>query len=417
MTLSDQVETGAPDALIQLMSPAAAADPYPIYSWLRETAPVYRSQFGAYLVSRYADVQYVLKHAEVFPGAHPDAMAQMFPQAVEHEAYDVLVSSLVGSNPPKHTRLRKLIGHGFTSRRVADMQASMERWSDRLVSDVLERLVDGATVDLHTDVSVPMPMHMMSDLLGIPEPDRESLARNVPEMMNVVDPAATPDAVRRADEAFRELGTYFDAMIAQRRRDPRDDLVSALVQVRDAEDGSLDDAELRTLLFTLWSAGFETTATAIDNAMLLLLEDPGRGRWLDTEDGTRRFVEETLRFESSVQVAPGLRFTGADVELGGVVVPQGSQVRLLIGSANRDPEAFPDADVFDPGRTGPMPLSFGAGIHYCLGAGLARLEIAVLLRRLRAAAPGLVLAAPPVRRRTIPLRDFASLPVRLRQLD
>ncbi|MEE3922640.1 cytochrome P450 [Micromonospora sp. BRA006-A] len=212
-------------------------------------------------------------------------------------------------------------------------------------------------------------------------------------MMNVVDPAATPDAVRRADEAFRELGTYFDAMIAQRRRDPRDDLVSALVQVRDAEDGSLDDAELRTLLFTLWSAGFETTATAIDNAMLLLLEDPGRGRWLDTEDGTRRFVEETLRFESSVQVAPGLRFTGADVELGGVVIPQGSQVRLLIGSANRDPEAFPDADVFDPGRTGPMPLSFGAGIHYCLGAGLARLEIAVLLRRLRAAAPGLVLAA------------------------
>ncbi|MEE3922641.1 hypothetical protein V2I01_42650 [Micromonospora sp. BRA006-A] len=107
-------------------------------------------------------------------------MAQMFPQAVEHEAYDVLVSSLVGSNPPKHTRLRKLIGHGFTSRRVADMQASMERWSDRLVSDVLERLVDGATVDLHTDVSVPMPMHMMSDLIGIPEPDRESLARNVP---------------------------------------------------------------------------------------------------------------------------------------------------------------------------------------------------------------------------------------------
>ncbi|MFV2103463.1 cytochrome P450 [Micromonospora sp. LOL_024] len=413
MTLSEPAVEETPDALIQLMSPAATEDPYPIYARLRETAPVFPSRFGAYLVTRYADVEFVLKHSDLFPGARPEAMAEMFPQAVEHEAYDVLVSSLVGSNPPKHTRLRQLIGRGFTSRRVAALQMSMELWSDRLLAGVSDRLNDGETVDLHSTVSVPMPMHMISDLIGIPEPDRERLAEQVPEMMNVVDPAASPDAVRRADDAFRELGEYFDVLIEQRRRDPRDDLVSALVSARDDGDGRLDDAELRNLLFTLWSAGFETTATAIDNAVLLLLADQARGSWLDTEDGTRRFVEETLRYEPSVQVAPGLRFAAEPVVLGDALIPQGAQVRLLIGAANRDPAAYPDPDVFDPSRGGPMPLSFGAGIHYCLGAGLAKLEIGVLLTRLRMTMPGLTLAGPPLRRRTVPLRDFVSVPVKL----
>lgn len=409
MTVAEPTVSEAPDVLLRLMAPEAVANPYPIYDYLREHDPVYRSQFGAYLISRHADVELVLGHPSLFPGVLPEAMAQMFPQAVEHEAYDVLVSSLVGSNPPTHTRLRGLIGKGFTSRRVANLQGAMEQWSDRILDALLERLRSGEVVDLHEAVSVPMPMHMISDLIGVPESDRRFLATQVPAMMNVVDPAATPDAVRSADQAFRDLGEYFDALIADRRRSPHDDLVSQLVSVRD--DDRLTDKELRNLLFTLWAAGFETTATAIDNAVLLLLADPSRGAWLDTPERTTAFVDETLRFEPSVHVAPGIRFAAEPVTLSGVEVPAQAQVRLMLGAALRDPEAYPAPDSFDPGRAGRMPLSFGSGIHYCLGAGLARLEMRVLLPRLYRAVPGLRLAGSPVRRRTIPLRDYVSINV------
>ncbi|GAA4461858.1 cytochrome P450 [Phytohabitans houttuyneae] len=413
MTMSDQDLATTQDVLIRLMMPDAVQNPYPIYAELLEHSPIYRSQFGAYLVCRYSDAEFVLKHPELFPGVHPEAMEQMFPQAAEHEAYEVLVTSLVGSNPPKHTRLRHLVGNGFTARRVADLRASMEAWSDRMLAELVERLHAGETVDLHNSVSLPMPMHMISDLLGVPESDRRQLARQVPEMMNVVDPAASPEAVLAADAAFQDLGGYFDGLIEERRRAPRDDLVSALVSARDEGSDRLTDAELRNLLFSLWAAGFETTATAIDNAVLLLLEEPSRAAWLDTAERTAAFVDETLRYEPSVQVAPGIRFAAEAVELSGYELPEGAQVRLMLGAASRDPAAYRDPDVFDPGRTGPHPLSFGSGIHYCLGAGLARLEMGVLLPRLYKAAPNLALAGPPVRRRSVPLRDFNSLPVTL----
>ncbi|GLY30393.1 cytochrome P450 [Kineosporia sp. NBRC 101731] len=405
-----------PDVLMQLLMPEGRDDPYPIYARLRHESPLYASQFGAYLISRHEDVDRVLKRADLFPGVDPEMMDQMFPQAVEHEAFEVLVTALVGSNPPKHTRLRGLIGNGFTARRLAGLRHGLEHRTEQVLADVAERLRSGETVDLHESISMPIPMHMISDLIGIPEADRRRLAQGVPEMMNVVDPAATPEAVQRADEAFRALGEYLDGLIARRRSDPRDDLVSMLVAARDEESGRVDDKELRNLLFTLWSAGFETTATAIDNAVLLLLADPSRSRWLENEQSTASFVTETLRYEPSVHVAPGIRFAAQDVELSGGTVPAGAQVRLLIGSANRDGEVFENGDTFDPGRptvASARPLSFGAGIHYCLGAGLSMVEMGVLLPRLHHLFPSLVLAGPPVRRRSIPLRDFAAIPVRL----
>ena len=402
------------DVLIRLMEPQATQDPYPIYAWLREHAPAYYSQFGTYVLSRHADVEFVLKHADLFPGVRPEAMAQMFPQAAEHEAYQVLVTSLVGSNPPKHTRLRRLIGNGFTARRMADLTTGLERWADVVLAEAADRLRAGETIDLHSAVSAPMPMHMISDLIGIPTADRRRLAERVPDMMNVVDPAAGPEAVQRADDAFAELGEYLEDLIRLRRADPADDLISAMISTRNDEPDQLDDDELRTLFFTLWAAGFETTATAIDNAVILLLADGSRAKWLQTPEGTSAFVAETLRYEPSVQVAPGIRFAAETVQLGEETIVGGSQVRLLIGAANRDRDAFTDADSFDPARTGgAKPLSFGAGIHYCLGAGLAQVEMAVILPKLHAAFPGLALAGPPERRRSIPLRDFVRLPVTL----
>lgn len=398
------------DVLARLMQPDAREDPYPIYSWLREHAPVYPSMFGATLISRFADVEYVLKNAELFPGVPEEAMVQMFPAAAEHQAFEVLLTALVGSNPPKHTRLRHLIGRDFTARRVANLRPRIERIADTLIDQVAGRLADGDAVDLHTVVSVPAPLHVIAELIGVPDSDRPGLATRVPQMMNAVDPAASPEAIRAADEAFAELGAYFDGLIAERRGTPRDDLVSALVAVHDEGD-KLTDSELRTLLFTLWAAGFETTATAIDNAVLTMIRRPDQGHWLDSEEGTHAFITEVLRYDSPVQVAPGIRFTARDVTIGGQPVAAGTQIRLLIGAALRDPTAYASPDEFNPARTGPPAFSFGAGIHYCLGAGLSRLEMAVLLPRLRRRLPKLSLAAPPVRRRSIPLRDFDSLTV------
>ncbi|MEU3875382.1 MULTISPECIES: cytochrome P450 [Streptomyces] len=402
------------DVLDLLLSPPAHLDPYPLYAWLRTHAPVHPSAYGAHLISRYADVEHVLKHPELFPGVPEDALARMFPLAVGHEAYEVLVTSLVGSNPPKHTRLRGLIGRDFTTRRVGSLRAGIEDLAGRLVTEAAERLRAGENVDLHAAVSVPMPLHVISDLLGVPHADRSRLAVLVPAMMNVVDPAATPEAVAAADAAFRELGTYMSQLVADRRRTPRDDLVSALVSVHDDDSDRLSDDELRTLLFTLWSAGFETTATGIDNALLALIDRPELGHWLEgTERQAAAFAEETLRYDPSVQVAPGIRFAAEPVVLSGVKVPAGAQVRLMLGAAGRDEAAFPEPDRFLPGRAGAAPLSFGAGIHYCLGAGLSRLEMTALLPRLHRELPGLALAGPPGRRRSIPLRDFSSLTVTL----
>jgi cytochrome P450 len=403
-----------PDVLEQLMFPPASLDPYPLYERLRSRHPVYKSRFGAYLVSRYTDVAHVLKHHELFPGVPEEEMARMFPQGVGHQAYEVLVTSLVGSNPPKHTRLRGLVGSEFTARRVAGLRAGIEALADRLVAELAERLRSGETVDLHRTVSVPMPLHVMSDLLGVPHAERERLAVLVPAMMNVVDPAARPEAVAAADAAFHELGAYFDELIAQRRREPAGDLVSALVSVHDDDADRLGDGELRTLLFTLWSAGFETTATGIDNAVVALTREPRHRKWLTAgEQEALAFADETLRHDPSVQVAPGIRVAAGDVELSGTKIPAGAHVRLMLGAACRDPEVYPEPDRFDPARTGTTPLSFGSGIHYCLGAGLSRLEMSVLLPRLHRALPELAAAGPPGRRRSVPLRDFDSLLVTL----
>lgn len=403
---------GPPDVLIQLMGESAREDPYPIYSWLREKAPVYPSMFGATLISRFDDCLFVMKDAELFPGANEDELARSFPQAIEHPAFEVLVTALVGCNPPKHTRLRHLVGREFTARRVAGLKADIEQITDGLLDRVEQQLADGGTVDLHRMVSVPVPLHVIAELVGVPEADRAELAVEVPQMMNVVDPTASPAAVQAADDAFANLGRYFDHLIAERRAKPREDLVSALVSEHDVDADRLSDAELRNLLFTLWAAGFETTATAIDNAVLTLMRYPDSGSWLESADGADAFIEEVLRFDPPVQVAPGIRFAARDCEVGGHAITAGTQVRLMLGAALRDPLAYDDPDRFDPARKGPQPFSFGAGIHYCLGAGLSKLEMAVLLPKLRARLPGLRLAAPPQRRRSIPLRDFESLVVR-----
>lgn len=399
------------DVMRRLAGDEARADPYPIYAWLREHAPVYASDVGTVLLSRYEDCAFVLRNAQLFRGADDAEIAKVFPRATTHPAFAALVTSLVGSSPPKHTRLRQLVGRDFTPRRVAGLQAGIERFVDRLLDEVAARLADGEAVDLHRTVSVAVPLHVFAELVGIPDADRPLLAVEVPRFVKVVNPLASPAVVAAADAALANLGRCFDDLIAERRARPREDLVSALVADR-AESDRLSDDELRNLLYNVCAAGFDTTATAIDNAMLTLIRDPESASWLDTAARTDAFVDEVVRLEAPVQVAPGIRFAARDVEIAGHPVAAGTQIRLLLGAALRDPAAYPDPDRFDPARTGPPSISFGAGIHYCLGTHLAKLEMGILLPALCRRLPGLTLAEPPQRGRSILFRGFKSLTVR-----
>lgn len=401
------------DVLVRLMGPAARDNPYPIYAWLREHAPVYRSATtGAYLLSRYEDCERVLRNHEDFPGLDDQARAQALEQISEYQAFRLLITAVISTNPPQHTRMRYLFSRDFTARRIEALRPRVEWIADRLLTEAGERLTAGEVVDFHSAVSVPMPMFVIAELIGMPEEDRADLAVHVPKLMNILNPVPTPEEISAADEAYAAMGKYYDHLVAERRRSPRDDLVSALAARHEGED-QLTDEEIRLHLLSLWVAGFETTASGIDNALLTLLDNPGQAHWLRDTEGTKAFVNEALRYDGGVQAAPGLRFAAADTEFPGGAISAGSQIHLLLGSANRDPAVYPDPDRFDPSRSGPTSLIFGHGIHFCTGAGLARLNLAVLLSKTFSRLRGLRLAGEPQRRRLMPLRDFDSLPVTL----
>jgi cytochrome P450 len=419
MSAGMQIESGvqrqANDILTQLMT-SGEVNPYPLYGWLRENAPLfYSEQVGAYILSRYADCVRVLKDYRTFRSVDQSVVAEMFPQAMVHEAYRLLLTAIIAQNPPTHTRLRRLVSREFTPRRVEGMRPEIERICDELLDGVAAQMRDGAVVDLHSTVSMPLPLRVLAELLGVPRDDLPRVSTLVPRMLHVVDPAATPAEIQEASAAFKEFGDYLEEMIAIRRRTPSDDLISALVTARETDEDQLSDNELQTMLFALWAAGFETPAIALDNGVLTLLREPQHVDRLADRDGAQDFIDELFRWETPGSISTSRRYATEAVDFGGYRLPEGAQVRLLLNAANRDPDAYPDPDRFDPGRirTAPTSLAFGAGIHFCLGSGLARLEITILLRKLTERLPGLRLAGEPVRRRSIPLRDFSSFNVYL----
>ncbi|MEV0375180.1 cytochrome P450 [Streptomyces sp. NPDC050636] len=413
LTDENPIEAEAASAMARILAPGLD-DPYPLYAWLRTHAPVYFSEaLGAYVLTRYADCERVLRNPADFPAAAESDLMRMLPQAGEHEAYRVLLTSVVNRNPPDHTRLRRLVARAFTPRRIEALKPDVDRIAAGLVAEVAARGERGGTVDLHSVLAVPVPLHVVAQLLGVPEEDRQRLADLVPRMINVIDPAADHAAMADADQAFHELGDCLWQVVEARRKEPRDDLISALVAIGEQDGDRLTDDELRTMLFTLWAAGFETAATAIDICVLTLLAHPEHRQSLQRYEDALRFVDEVLRWDVAGQISTGFRFAARDTDFGGFTVPAGAQIRLLFGAANRDPEVNPDPDRFDPFRENPRSLAFATGIHHCLGVNLARMEMAAVLTAIATSLPGLALAGPPVRRRSVPLRDFLSVPVRV----
>jgi cytochrome P450 len=408
------------DLFARLREPETLKDPYPFLAWLRENEPVHVTPQGFYFVSRYADARHIL-HTSDTRSLNPAELAHYFPTTLKHRSIRQLFETLPGKDGQEHSRLRKAVSPSFTARSVDAMRPRMEEITDRLLDAITEPLRDGETVDLHTTLSLKLPMQLISELIGIPEADLPTLAANVREVIEVQEVLATfanvdalpEEKLAAADEACEQLVAYYRDLFAQRRRAPQEDLISTLVSPNDDPD-RLDDDELINLIQLVWIAGFETTASGIDHGALTIFDHPDQLHWLRGDhDQAVRFAEETLRYETVTVSTVVPRVTTHDIELSGVTIPEGSNVRMIIGAANRDPEAFPDPDRFDPSRDASKTLSLGYGIHYCLGAYLTRTEIAVALSKLHKRFPNLVLAADPVHVPAPVIRTMQSLPVRL----
>ncbi|MFE2110493.1 cytochrome P450 [Kitasatospora sp. NPDC059463] len=376
-------------------SAAFVAHPYDAYATLREQAPVtYFEPTDQWLVSRFEDVSALLRdrrlgrtythrfsHQE-FGRPEPDPAHEPF-----HTLND---NGLLDLEAPDHTRIRRLVSKAFTPRMVEGLRPTVRRLAGELVDGLL---ADGGG-DLIAAVAEPLPVAVIAEMLGVPESDRHLLRPWSRDITGMFELNPTEDAARRAVTASTEFSDYLRALIRERRATPGEDLVSALIQAQEGSD-ALSEQEMISTCVLLLNAGHEATVNTTGNGWWALFRNPGELARLraDTDALLPTAVEELMRWDTPLQMFE--RWVLEDIEVHGVTVPRGSEVALLFGSANRDPERFADPDRLDLGRTDNPHITFGAGIHFCLGAPLARLELTESYGTLLRRAPGLRLVREP----------------------
>jgi len=390
-----------------LGTPAGRANPYPHYAALHELGDVLSLAPGAVVVVGYDAINSVLRDAS-FRVSDDATFDRDFPGWRDNPVFVQGTDWILNLNAPRHSRIRSLIARAFTARRVAGLEPAIARMADDLLDAMAERGADGAPVEFMHDFAYLLPVTVICELIGIPEADRESfrpVARDLAGVFELTDPATLP----AINAAAVELLAYFTGLAAERRANPRDDLITDLLAISDADDGRLTDAELLHNLTLLLVAGFETTTNLLGNGLQIVLQEPPAGAAvIDGSVSAGEFVAEALRYDSPVQLTSRV---GYPTELGGTKVGDGDSVMTLIGAGNRDPRKFTDPDRFLPLRGDGAPLSFGGGAHFCIGAALARLEGTVAFPRLLSRFPKIAAAGQPVRRETFLLRGFDALPV------
>jgi cytochrome P450 len=390
--------------------PLFLANPYPVFRQLRATAPVWKAPFGRWFLTGYDDTAHLLRDRHFGKGFDdPEAMVSRFgPTAAQEPAVVELMHMMLMRDPPDHTRLRGLVTKAFTARRIEALRDSIRTLTDRL----LDKVIPLGRMDAISDLAFPIPVLVICELLGIPESDRERFVTGTASGAPLLNP--TPPTRAELDAAnvgTIQSGAYFDALFEQRRRDPRDDLITQLVQAEEAGD-RLTAMELRANVSLLFAAGHETTVNLIGNGLYSLLRHPDQ--WQILRDDPKLIpnaIEEILRFESPVQAVA--RTVLEPTELGGKGLTKNEIVVSLVGGANRDPAVFADPERLDVTRKDLRPLSFGGGIHFCLGAQLARIEAAVVFETILRRLPNLTLVDPdqPKWRPSFVLRGLTELPV------
>jgi cytochrome P450 len=399
--------------LLDVLDPRARADPYPLYRRILRESPVTEGPQGVFTVARYDDCAPLLRDPRASSDDRNSAVYQALLAAGELRPETralVEAQPFLFRDPPEHTRLRRLVARAFTPRVVEGLRPRVAA----LVDDLLGAAAARGTLDVVADLAYPLPVAVICDLLGIPPADHVRFSAWSRELARTLDPVFTlsPEERERQRVAHAELGAYLADLAGQRRARPGPDLLSALVAAEEAGE-HLSRAELVATALLLLVAGHETTVSLIANGVLALLRHPRALDRLRADPSLAPgVVEEVLRCDPPVHLRT--RVALADLPVGGTVVPRGAIVVLLLAAANRDPARFPDPDRFDIDRRDTRHLAFGAGIHFCLGAPLARLEgwLALSAFARRAVAPRLLDERPRYHANAA-LRGLRSLPVAL----
>jgi len=388
------------------------ADPYPVYAELRERAPVVLDRAtNHWLVSRYEDVNTLLRDRRFGRTYHhlatDDEMGR--PSAPEWHApfWHLVRSGILDMEPPDHTRVRRLVAKAFTPRMAEALRPHVQRLMDENVDTV----AGAGEIDLIPSIAEPLPVAVIAQLLGIPDEDRHLLRPWSADICRMYELAPTEEDARIAIRACVEFSDYLRQLSRARRAEPREDLISGLAQVVDEGERLTEDELIGTCVLLL-NAGHEATVNVTGNGWWSLFRHPDQLRRLRSEPSlVPRAIEELMRFDTPLQMFE--RWVLEDVEICGVEVPKGAELGLLFGSANHDPAVFERPDELDLGRDPNPHLAFGAGVHFCLGAPLARIELetsfATLLRRF----PRMELVEEPAWKPNYIIRGLEALRVRV----
>ncbi|MGW2785480.1 cytochrome P450 [Streptomyces populi] len=390
--------------------PAFVADPYPAYAELRARGRVhYYEPTNQWLVPHHADVSALLRDRRLgrtyqHRFTHEDFGRTAPPP--EHEPFHVLNDhGMLDLEPPDHTRIRRLVSKAFTPRTVERLRPYVEG----LAGELVDRLVEAGGGDLLTDVAEPLPVSVIAEMLGVPESERAPLRPWSADICGMYELNPSEEVARKAVRASVEFTEYLRGLIEARRKEPGDDLISGLIAAHDEGD-RLTEQEMISTCVLLLNAGHEATVNATVNGWWALFRHPGQLAALRADHALiPTAVEELMRYDTPLQLFE--RWVLDDIEIDGTTVPRGAEIAMLFGSANRDAAVFEDPDTLDLSRAENPHISFSAGIHYCIGAPLARIELAASMSALLTKAPGLRLAGEPVRKPNFVIRGLEGLRV------
>ncbi|MEL0261020.1 MAG: cytochrome P450 [Aquiluna sp.] len=392
--------------MFSFTDPEFVINPYPQLAELRaESGPVWHEESQLFLAAKYKDANQVLRTRTLGRIFSPRTPSD------DWETFNYLHSdSILDSEPPKHTRLRSLVTKAFNPKRIEELRPNVERITEELLDQIAQKSAGQGHFDLITDFAEPLPVMVISELLGFPKSDEHLLRPWSQAIVKMYEPSPTDQEKAEARQASNEFAAYVHQLMVERQKNPGSDLISELALVEEQGE-KLSATELIATCVLLLNAGHEASVNGFGNGMVAALERPGQLALLNSDPlglaGTA--VDEFLRFDAPLHLFE--RTATEDTEIGGVVVPEGKKIAALLGSANRDAAIFENPDEMDLTRSPNPHIGFGAGIHFCIGAPLARMEMTTALPLLITSHPNLTLVGEPVRRPTFVLRGYESVKV------
>ena len=394
--------------MIDFSDPDFVVDPYPALAQLRTAGkPVWHDGLGMWLAARHQDANAVLRTktlGRIFTPRDPES---------EWNEFNWLHSdSILDSEPPKHTRLRSLVGKAFSRSRIESLKPEIERLASLLLDKAEQKLTTNGSFDLISDYAEPLPVKVIAALLGFPDEDEHLLRPWSQAIVKMYEVGPSDQAQAEARQAAHEFAEYVRGLMVERKVNPGEDLISELASVEEAGE-KLNTQELIATCVLLLNAGHEASVNGFGNGIVAALKRPDQAQLLRTNprEVTDTAIEEFLRFDAPLQLFE--RTATQDTELGGITVLEGQKIASLLGSANRDEEVFDQPQEMDLTRANNPQIGFGAGIHFCLGAPLARLELSASLPMLFERFPAIQLAEEPVRRDTFVLRGYETIPANI----